>query len=232
MKARARSGDGAHARDVPPGLRERNKQKKRDAIVRAGRALFVQRGFEGTTTRAIAARAGVATGTFFLYFNEKRDLLFDVFKDDVSAVQDQAFATVPDDAPLPAQLRHVFGRFYAYYARDLRLSRVLMKELLLLEPGEGENVLELTMAFVTRIAELVAASSRRGEIDASADPTQVATHAFALYVFGVIGILNGAFPAPDAALAHVHGQLELLVRGLARRGGARPASISPRSRAW
>ena len=66
---------------APARRRERNKEKKLESIVRAGRALFVQKGFDATTTRAITARAGVATGTFFLYFREKRDLLFHLFKD-------------------------------------------------------------------------------------------------------------------------------------------------------
>jgi len=44
------------------GLRARNKERKRDALVRAGRALFLAKGFDETTTRAIAAKAGVASG--------------------------------------------------------------------------------------------------------------------------------------------------------------------------
>ena len=85
--------------ELPPLLppvpvdQERNKEKKRDALVRAGRALFLAKGFDETTTRAIAAKAGVASGTFFLYFREKRDLLFHLFQEEVSGVQAEAFAT-------------------------------------------------------------------------------------------------------------------------------------------
>src|SRR5512133_591320 len=102
------------------GLRERNKERKREALVRAGRALFLAKGFDETTTRAIAAKAGVASGTFFLYFREKRDLLFHLFRDEVSAVQEEAFRTAPADGPLVGQLVHVFGRFYAWYAKNPR----------------------------------------------------------------------------------------------------------------
>src|SRR5512145_2721251 len=119
------------------GLRERNKERKRDALVRAGRALFLAKGFEETTTRAIAAKAGVASGTFFLYFREKRDLLFHLFEEEVSVVQEEAFRSAPKGAPLAKRLAHVFGRFYAYYARNPRLSRVFLKELIFLEEGEG-----------------------------------------------------------------------------------------------
>ena len=223
MNHRGRPGGRARTGAAHAGLRERNKEKKLERIVRAGRALFVQKGFDETTTRAIAAKAGVAAGTLFLYFKEKRDLLFHLFKDDVSAVQRQALASLPVDALLVKQLGHVFGRFYAYYARDPRLSRVFMKELLFLEEGESDDMLALTLGFVARIAELVARARDRGEIEPSADPMQVATHAFALYVFGVVGYLNGAFPTPELARAQLEHQLELLMRGLARSRGDRRA---------
>ncbi len=229
MNRRGRPGGRARTGGPRSGLRERNKEEKLERIVRAGRALFVQRGFDETTTRAIAAKAGVAAGTFFLYFKEKRDLLFHLFKDDVSTVQEKAFTSVPGDAPLVRRLGHVFGHFYAYYARDPRLSRVFMKELLFLEEGECDDMLALTLGFVAHVAELVARARDRGEIEPSADPTQVATHAFAVYVFGVVGYLNGAFPTPDLARAQLEQQLELLMRGLARSRGQRRAASRPSS---
>src|SRR5512142_1675051 len=88
--AEARNPPREPAAKGAPRLRERNKERKRAALVRAGRALFVQRGFDETTTRAIAARAGVASGTFFLYFREKRDLLFHLFEQEVSEVVEKA----------------------------------------------------------------------------------------------------------------------------------------------
>jgi AcrR family transcriptional regulator len=200
-----------------PGLRERNKERKLERIVRAGRALFVQKGFEETTTRAIAAKAGVASGTFFLYFREKRDLLFHLFREDVSAVQEQAFASLPADAPLADRLAHVFGRFYAYYGRDPRLSRIFLKELLFLEGGERDDMLAFTTSAVARLAELVARARERKEVARWVDPMQVATHAFALYLFGLIGWLNGANTTPVLILAQLAAQLELIMLGISRR---------------
>jgi AcrR family transcriptional regulator len=197
--------------------RERNKEKKLGSLVRAGRALFVQRGFERTTTRAITEKAGVATGTFFLYFREKRDLLFHLFKEDIARVQEEAYASLPVDAPLVAQFTHFAGRLYDYYGRDPRLSRIVLKELLFLEEGERDEMMALTMATVVRVADLVAEAKRRGEIARSVDPMQVAGHAFALYLFGVIGWLNGAIPTLQMARAQLEAQLDLLMRGIAPR---------------
>ena len=47
-----------------------------DRITDAAIELFRERGFEGTTTAAIAERAGVTRRTFFRYFGDKRDVIF------------------------------------------------------------------------------------------------------------------------------------------------------------
>jgi AcrR family transcriptional regulator len=50
------------------------KEQTRDRILRAARKLFVSKGFDETTTRDIAARAGIAVGTLFNYFPSKEAL--------------------------------------------------------------------------------------------------------------------------------------------------------------
>ena len=56
--------------------RELNKQDKLRRIKAAARALFIGRGYDETSMREIAQRAGVALGTPFSYAADKRDLLF------------------------------------------------------------------------------------------------------------------------------------------------------------
>lgn len=83
------------------GLREANKQDKRDRLGRAARELFSEQGFESTTMRQIAERAGIGVGTIFLYARDKQGLLFLLFSDGVQEVQRQAFATLPGTQPSP-----------------------------------------------------------------------------------------------------------------------------------
>src|SRR5438067_12865126 len=58
----------------PAGRRDRNKEATRSHIVAAALALFRIRGFDATTTKAIARKARVAEGTVFNYFPTKEDI--------------------------------------------------------------------------------------------------------------------------------------------------------------
>ncbi len=50
----------------------------RDRILEAARRLFASQGFDGTTTRELAQKAGVAEGTLFRYFSNKKAILVEV----------------------------------------------------------------------------------------------------------------------------------------------------------
>src|SRR5881394_1582524 len=49
-------------------------------ILEAARKVFAKRGFSDATVDDIAAAAGVAKGTVYLYYNSKRDLYFAALK--------------------------------------------------------------------------------------------------------------------------------------------------------
>ena len=52
--------------------KQKRADEKKSHILDAALALFASRGYHGTTAKAIAAHAGVATGSFYRYFRDKK----------------------------------------------------------------------------------------------------------------------------------------------------------------
>jgi AcrR family transcriptional regulator len=64
-----------------PGLRERNKKRRQDAVIRAAYRLFAERGYDATTVADIAAAAEVAPRTVAMYFPSKQDIALSRFSE-------------------------------------------------------------------------------------------------------------------------------------------------------
>jgi AcrR family transcriptional regulator len=80
----------------PVGQRAQNKAAIRRRIVAAALSLFQTKGFDATTTKAIARKAGIAEGTVFNYFRTKEDIALHFFEEEV----DQAIASVRENSRL------------------------------------------------------------------------------------------------------------------------------------
>src|SRR5215471_1623225 len=68
----------AHAPST--GKREQNKEQTKERILNAALQLFREKGLEGTTTKEISRKAGIAEGTLFNYFKTKEDLALYFFQ--------------------------------------------------------------------------------------------------------------------------------------------------------
>jgi len=60
---------------APPPPRQERSREKRAQLLAAGLALFAEKGYESTSIDAVAQRAGVAVGSFYQHFRNKRQLL-------------------------------------------------------------------------------------------------------------------------------------------------------------
>lgn len=199
------------------GRREQAKLDKRERIRAAAWDLFTTVGYDETTTKAVAARADVATGTLFLYARDKVDLLCLVMHARLSETVEARFATLPRGAPLVDQLLHVFRGLFVMYGEHLALSAVFVKNFLGADGPNGQEVNALTFSFMHRLAALVQAAAARGEVAADIDPMRAAGNLFWLY-FGALMSWLGGFSAMEAALdPGLREALALQIRGLSPR---------------
>ncbi|OWK37655.1 TetR/AcrR family transcriptional regulator [Fimbriiglobus ruber] len=62
-------------RPAKPGPRTKPPEERRDELMTAAQRLFLEHGAGPTTIEQITTAAGVAKGTFYLYFSSKEDVL-------------------------------------------------------------------------------------------------------------------------------------------------------------
>lgn len=195
--------------------RELNKRDKRRRIQSAARALFTKNGFENTTLREIARKAGVALGTLSLYADDKRDLVLLIFSEEIAALIERAAKVPRKDQSLADQLTAFFGEFYKEYARQPTLYRTLLRENLFYgksthSAGFKENVSRI----VGCIESLVIAQQKAGRIPAGIDPTLVGRHFFFVFFAAVRWWITDDKPAAKDGIAELKRLFGLTVSGL------------------
>lgn len=105
------------------------RQEVRARILREAKGVFEVQGFESATMRDIATASGIAAGTLFNYFDDKRELLFAALHADLEAVHEACMKDMPGaDANLQDLFVYVAGCYYDYYVARPALSRALLKE--------------------------------------------------------------------------------------------------------
>ncbi|MEU0406352.1 TetR family transcriptional regulator [Streptomyces griseorubiginosus] len=83
-------------------LRERKKQRTREALLRVAIELFTTRGYEGTTVDDIADAVGVSQRTFFRYFAGKEDAALALDEMTVARFVEAVRARPAHETPLEA----------------------------------------------------------------------------------------------------------------------------------
>jgi AcrR family transcriptional regulator len=98
----ADSSPGVPAARPVGGLRERKKQKTREAIQREAMRLFEKQGYDETTIEQIAEAADISPSTFFNYFPTKEDV---VIFDRYDPIMASMLLSRPADEPLSVTVR-------------------------------------------------------------------------------------------------------------------------------
>ncbi|GEB50281.1 MULTISPECIES: TetR family transcriptional regulator [Streptomyces] len=100
------------------GLRERKKQRTRDALIRAAHELFVTQGYDATTVDQIAEAVDVSQRTFFRYFTNKEEVALSLHE----TINDRFYASLcarPVDEPPLQSLRRAVDEVWDESSRTI-----------------------------------------------------------------------------------------------------------------
>jgi AcrR family transcriptional regulator len=123
----------ARARKVEP-------ETRRQAILDAALAVFAERGFEAARLEDVAARAGVAKGTLYLYFRDKEALFEELVRGAVSPLI-EAVSQAASAADVPAHA--VLETFFDLFQKEvLGTKRKLLLRLIIAEGPRFPRIAE------------------------------------------------------------------------------------------
>jgi AcrR family transcriptional regulator len=187
--------------ETPPTRAERKKQELRREIIEAAFDCFAERGYHATGIADIAVRLGIGHGTFYRYFENKRDIVDHVITDLITRVvealaEENAPDAVDTLAGYRAQTVRIGNALTRIFSTDPRLARFLLLEAAGIDAEMRDRVLD----FFETARHLTAGYLRHGvEVgylrqDLDVEPTAQAINGMVLAA--VIASLRD--PAPES----------------------------------
>ncbi len=84
-------------------------QKTKRKLITAGLELIKEKGFDAINVEDITKKAGVAKGTFYIYFKRKEDIVLDISRVPFGEIADELEKM--EGSAITEKLRHYFHRF-------------------------------------------------------------------------------------------------------------------------
>jgi len=161
--------------------REAKKLATRQRLLDSARELFAKQGFEATTVEQIAARAGVAKGTFFNYFERKEAVLYNLH---IAWAHEEIERLSAEPGPVLPRLENMLHEIVNRIYGAKPLARAFFQGAV----GGGkptERFAEQIRLLVSSLSKVFEEARRRGEIDSQLSPSAVARFAVETF-YGVL----------------------------------------------
>ena len=173
-KVKGRQVDGA-AEPRKPGVRALAKKASQDKIVMAARKLFTEHGYDTATLRQIAHDAGLGLTTLFNHIQDKRDLIYLIFDEEVTMAADRAHGAIRPWQTFVEKILTISAFYFQMFSIEPVLSRILLSEVLQQTPGPHlEQHLSRRGQMIEEFEELARIGQAAGELRQDLDPKMLA----------------------------------------------------------
>lgn len=139
---------------------EQRREQRRVEILQAAKEVFAERGFHAASINEVIKRAGIARGTFYLYFTSKDAVFESILDQAILELEARIIGVdVAEGAPPPAlQLHQNVSRVLQYMLGDRALIQLILDHGLPPDTKLAHRV----DAFFCHVEELIAASLTYG----------------------------------------------------------------------
>ncbi|HEV3110224.1 MAG TPA: TetR/AcrR family transcriptional regulator [Candidatus Binataceae bacterium] len=126
------------------------KQARRAQVLRHAKRIFARKGYHRTNVSDIISRARIARGTFYLYFENKKDLFEELLEQVLRelAIRIQRIRLGPEEPEPADQLRTNLRRVVWFVLNERDLTNILMSHALGFDPELDARI----QSFYDRIA--------------------------------------------------------------------------------
>jgi TetR/AcrR family transcriptional regulator len=177
----------------------------RTGILDAAEFLFARHGFDATTTKAIAATAGVNTALLYYYFADKQGLYHAVLERAFGGLIAEGQGRGFGDLDPERAIRAFVALQASYFGAHPNRPHLFVRELI--DHGAGHAAGQLTRLAATlfrRLCEVIERGQAEGSFRAELDPRRAAISTLSQVAWlqvarPAIGILVGAGPAGPSA---------------------------------
>jgi AcrR family transcriptional regulator len=137
----------------------------RTRLVSAATAAFAERGYHATTTRDIAARAGMSPAAVYVHHSSKEELLFLISRDGHDTALQVLREASPDDAEPFTRLRDTVRAFTLWHARHHTAARVVQYELAALSAEHRREIGARRRDIDQHMRDVITAGVEQGVFD-------------------------------------------------------------------
>ena len=149
---------------MPPPISPVEREARRRELLESALRTFAATGFARSTTKAIAAGAGVAEGTIYLYFRSKDDLLLTAFRERVAEFAAEIETRAAEPLPFRERLGRLVEMQFDNVERDPALARLLLLEARQSAEFYTEPIREALHAYETALEALLRAGIEEGAV--------------------------------------------------------------------
>jgi len=168
--------------------RKREKENRKNAILKAARKLFFDKGFRDVTVESIAKKAELSKGSVYLYFKSKEEIYTQILLSDIDKFHKVIANLMQEGQSSSAMLMGLANIYAEFFMNDRELFRIMMNYMLNTDhmnlPEEIDHlIVKATNKSVGIIEEIFAMGIRSGEFPPYIDLRQKRN--------AIWGLLNG-----------------------------------------
>ena len=126
------------------------KEKRRLQILDAAMEVFIERGYNGTTTVEIAKRANVAEVTLFRYFGSKQEIFLEGIRPVLFNTLEETVQEMDQLSP-EEKLTHVLADRIRFVNREHQIVQLILSEKSLFDELKEENFLGKIVEFLKKL---------------------------------------------------------------------------------